>query len=88
MLNSLKTWLRWSDSSNSSVTLIDSQQEAGPEVESLVTEITRLHKNLSSRTDLKPCTEVNTLFGELIELCTQTLSEYVTSQVCKSFYPK
>ncbi len=64
--------------------LTNAQEQADAEVEPLVTDIVRLHKELSLKTDLWPCEEIDKLFGELVASCTRTLSESLTNRVSES----
>jgi nicotianamine synthase len=57
-----------------------SDQEA-PEVQNIVTDLLRLSAELSGRIDLRPCENFNNLFGDLVRLCTRTVSERVVTEV-------
>jgi nicotianamine synthase len=64
------------DSRSASVTLAD--ELISQEADSNIQQILSLYNRLSQKTDLKPCAAINTIFGELVGLCTQTLSQEVT----------
>jgi hypothetical protein len=53
--------------------------------DALIANLIRIHTELSLRTDLRPCEDINRLFEELVELCTQTVSERVADKVRKHF---
>lgn len=45
------------------------------QVESIIGGITRLHAILVREPDLRPCGRINSLFEELVSICSQTLSQ-------------
>jgi hypothetical protein len=60
--------------------------EQDAEVTRFVDRLIELHRVLSRLDDLRPCQSVNELFGELVGLCTQTLSTSTTNEVsCPPF---
>jgi hypothetical protein len=88
----LKDWLRPSEASSTEGSVHDSlassfvsvshpadQEEL--EVQNIITDLLRLSSQLSGRTDLRPCEDVNNLFVELVRLCTRTVSERVVTEV-------
>lgn len=64
------------DSRSASVTLAD--EIIFQEADSNIQQILSLYQKLSGKTDLRPCTAINAIFGELVGLCTKTLSQEVT----------
>jgi nicotianamine synthase len=79
----LPSWLSWSERCDntasgaiSSVSVSHTTSQEKPEVRQLIANILRNHTELSSLSDLRPCEEVNTLFGELVGLCTKSVCEH------------
>jgi len=64
------------DARSASVTLAD--EIVFQEDDANVHQILSLYNRISREKDLRPCAAINTLFGELVGLCTQTLSQEVT----------
>ncbi len=52
-----------------------------PEVQQIVSDIVRLHAQLSSLSNLRPCDKTNALFRELVVQCTQAVGETIASKV-------
>lgn len=52
------------------------------ESEDLVMQVRKIYGVLAQRSDLRPCKAVNELFGGLVGLCIQTLSEKTVNEVC------
>jgi hypothetical protein len=87
----LKDWLRSSETSSNNdaiespassfVSLSHPPEQDDWEVETLVTNLLRLHAQLSSKSDLRPCESINELFGQLVGLCTRVVSESVANKV-------
>ncbi|PMD16938.1 nicotianamine synthase 3 [Hyaloscypha hepaticicola] len=66
---------------SSFVSVSHPEDQEEPEVQSIVTDLLRLSTELSGKTDLRPCDNINNLFGELVGLCTWTVSERVVTEV-------
>lgn len=92
MFHYLTDWLRPSQTRSTETNVRDSlassfvsvsrpADQEEPEVQNIVTDLLRLSAELSGRTDLRPCENVNNLFGELVSLCTRTVSERVVTEV-------
>jgi hypothetical protein len=64
------------DAQSASVTLVG--EIVSQEAESHIDHILSLYDSLSRKTDLRPCASINAMFGELVGLCIQTLSQGVT----------
>jgi hypothetical protein len=86
----LPSWLRWGVSSNDTASTTSSWEsvsplsgEEAPEAQQIVSDIVRLHAQLSSLPDLGPCDITNALFGELVAQCTQAVGETIASKVCE-----
>ena len=88
----LADWLRPSETRSTEINVHDSlassfvsvshaADQEKPEVLNIVTDLLRLSAELSVKTDLRPCGNVNNLFGELVRLCTRTVSERVVTEV-------
>jgi Nicotianamine synthase protein len=76
-----KDWKASNSEASSFASLPHSEDQDDSEANQLVTHIIGLHTKLSSLPDLTPCEKVNTLFEELVGLCTQTVSESVVLEV-------
>ena len=53
----------------------------GCEIERLIRSILRIHTELSTAKELKPCPEINGLFEELVGICTQSRNARSTRMV-------
>jgi hypothetical protein len=53
-----------------------------------VESIVKIHTKLQGLTDLRPCSEVNELFDELVRICIQMLPDQVTRQVRQRDFPR
>ena len=94
----LKGWLRSSQTrstetsvhyslASSFVSVSHPADQEEPEVQNIVTDLLRLSAELSGKTDLRPCEDINSLFGELVRLCTRTVSERVFTEVRRYLLP-
>lgn len=59
----------------------ETPKETSKEAELYVQNILRIYGELSTRSELKPCPDLNKLFGELVGYCTTTLNEATTKAV-------
>jgi nicotianamine synthase len=91
MFHYLTDWLRPSETRSTETNVQDSlassfvsvsrpSDQEEPEVQNIVTDLLRLSTELFGRTDLRPC-DNNNLFGDLVRLCTRTVSERVVTEV-------
>jgi hypothetical protein len=51
------------------------------EAEGKIETVLAIHKELSSKADLRPCETINTLFEQLVEVCAGTVGSDVTEMV-------
>ncbi|SZE99901.1 unnamed protein product [Blumeria hordei] len=62
----------------------EKQTTENAEANILIKKLLHIYAQLAARTDLRPCSEVNSLFSELVEVCTQTVSDRVTNLVLEN----
>ncbi|KAE9364131.1 Nicotianamine synthase [Stipitochalara longipes BDJ] len=84
----LPSWLRWGGRCNDIASTISSfvsvshpPEQEDPEAQHIVSNLLRLHTELFLLSDLRPCDIINALFGELVEQCTRTVGESITTRV-------
>jgi nicotianamine synthase len=92
ILNYLKDWLQPNQTHSTETNVHESlassfasvsrpADQGEPGVQNIVTDLLRLSTELFGRTDLRPCDNVNNLFGDLVRLCARTVSERVVTEV-------
>ena len=85
----LPYFLRWGDKCNDTASntisceaVSPSREQEDPEARQIVSNLLRLYTKLCSFSDLIPCDTTNAVFEELVDQCTQALSQRIASKVC------